>query len=240
MDGLDSTSVGYPGPPGRHPDPTPWRRSAAPGGARRRSPAGALSAASAFAAARTAGPYRSSACRPFEQVKDDPVPTPTPPAPSTSNPTPATPAASSRATAGATSGSTRRPFPSPPRNWTRFTRAPTPAARTAYGEADSRLGDDPLFGQTSCAAVSAVAPSAHHRARGRIIQSRRRNPSCGNRGNARQAPRASPALFDLGGPTANMYHMEVQGREDRVGSAAACPASIPDICENLAPTTAAG
>ena len=40
-------------------------------------------------------------------------------------------------------------------------------------------------------------------------------------------------ITDLGGPTANMYKMTLQGRGDRDAPAAACPASHPGICENL-------
>ena len=67
---------------------------------------------------------------------------------------------------------------------------------------------------------------------GRIIQSRSEESVRGNRGNAGQNPGFTGIVSDLGGPTANMYHPEVQGR--KIESACRRLSCVfPDICENL-------
>ena len=110
-----------------------------------------------------------------------------------------------------------------------------PPAASGYGEAKIPAWEMIRFlGQHHARLLRRLHLLFDYRARGRIIQSRSEDSIIREIEEMRDKTPVSPASSsDLGGPTANMYHLKCKDERKSSPPAAACPACFPDICENL-------
>ena len=98
---------------------------------------------------------------------------------------------------------------------------------------DPGLGDDPLFGEHHARLLRRLHLLLHHRARGRIIQSRSESSILREIGEIRDKTLGfTGVISDLGNPTANMYRIAC--KDPRIKSACRRLSCVyPDIYKNL-------